>query len=162
MNPITERSPLGVLMFEVGGRRYGLQAAEVRELLRAVAVVPLPGAPPLMEGVINVRGRVVPVLDVRARLRLPAKPVEPTDHLIVAQAGGRLVALRVDRATDLVRFDATDVEEARGLVPGLGHAGWVARLPDDVLLIHDLGTFLSQAESALLAGALPREERGQP
>jgi purine-binding chemotaxis protein CheW len=159
MNPVTDRSLLEVLTFEVGGRRYGLPAADVRELLRAVAVVPLPGAPPIVEGVINVRGRIVPVLDVRARLRLPPKPVEPADHLIVARAGGRLVALRVDHATDLVRLDAADVEEARGLVPGLEHGGWVARLPDDVLLIHDLGTFLSQAESALLAGALPWEAR---
>ena len=167
MNPVTERTPLEVLMFELGDRRYGLLAADVRELVRAVAVVPLPGAPPVVEGVINVRGRVVPVLDVRARLRLPAKPVEPADHLVVARAGGRLVALRVDRATDLVRLAAADVEEARGLVPGLEYVGWVARLPDDVLLIHDLGTFLSGAESARLDDALPaapppREERGQP
>src|SRR5262245_8682454 len=165
MNRAVQPPPLEVLVFEVAGRRYGLAAADVRELVRAVAVVPLPGAPPAVEGVINVRGRVVPVLDVRARLRLPAKPVEPSDHLVIAQAGERLVALRVDRATDLVRLEAADVEEARGLLPGLESAGWVARLPDDVLLIHDLGAFLSRAESARLDDALPaggpvREERG--
>jgi purine-binding chemotaxis protein CheW len=167
MNPAAERSPLEVLVFELGGRRYGLPADDVRELVRAVAVVPLPGAPPAVEGVINVHGRLVPVLDLRARLGLPAKPVEPADHLVVARAGGRLVALRVDRATDLVRLDAADVEQARGLVPGLESAGWVARLADDVLLIHDPGTLLSRAESARLDDALPavappREERGQP
>ena len=168
MNPVGERSQREVLVFDLGGRRYGLPAADVRELVRAVAIVPLPGAPSVVEGVINVRGRVVPVLDVRARLRLPAKPVEPADHLVVARAGERLVALRVDRATDLVRLDAADVEEARGLVPGLEYVGWVARLPDDVLLIHDLGTFLSRAESARLEEALPSggppggEERGLP
>jgi purine-binding chemotaxis protein CheW len=167
MNPAGERLPLEVLVFEVGDRRYGLPAADVRELVRAVAVVPLPGAPPGVEGVINLRGRVVPVLDVRARLGLPSRPVEPSDHLVVARAGQRLVALRVDRATDLVRFDAADVGEARGLVPGLESVGWVARLPDDVLLIHDLGTLVAQAESARLDADLPaggptREERGQP
>jgi purine-binding chemotaxis protein CheW len=167
MNPVAERPPLEVLVFEVGGRRYGLPAADVRELIRAVAVVPLPGAPPLVEGVINVRGRVVPVLDVRARLGLPAKPPEPADHLIVARAGERPVALRVDRATDLVRLDPAGVEEARGLVPGLGRAGWVARLADGVLLVHDLVAFLSQGEAARLDDALPDgrppgQERGQP
>jgi purine-binding chemotaxis protein CheW len=167
MNRAGERPPLEVLVFELADRRYGLPAADVRELVRAVAVRPLPGAPPAVEGVINVRGRVVPVLDVRARLRLPAKPLEPSDHLIIARAGERLVALRVDRATDLVRVDAGDVEEVRDLVPGLESVGWVARLPDDVLLVHDLGTFLSQVDSARLDDAAPaagpvREERGRP
>src|SRR5437870_13646015 len=93
-----EREPLEILVFEVGGQRYGLPAAEVREILRAVAIVPLPRAPAIIEGIINIRGTVVPVLDLRTRFRLPAKPVEPADHLVVAWAGERLVAVRVDRA----------------------------------------------------------------
>src|SRR5437588_10594891 len=95
-----------ILVFEVDGRRYGLPASEVQELLRAVAIVPLPLAGPAVEGVVNLRGRVVPVFDLRVRLGLPARAVAPSDHLIVAQSGGRLVALRVDRALDLVQLDA--------------------------------------------------------
>ncbi len=144
-----------VLVFEVGGRRFGLPAAVVREVVRAVETLPLPKAPAVVEGVINVRGKVVPVLDVRGRFRLPPKPLEPADHLIIARAGGRVVALRVDRATDLVRLDAADVEEARGIVPGAEYVTWVAKLPNELVLIHDLETFLSRAESAALTQALP-------
>src|SRR5437764_218583 len=68
-----------ILVFEVDGRRYGLPASEVRELLRAVAIVPLPLAGPAVEGVVNLRGRVVPVFDLRVRLGLPARAVVPSD-----------------------------------------------------------------------------------
>src|SRR5436309_14010618 len=70
-----------VLIFEVGSQRYGLPAAGVRELVRAVTVTPLPRAPAIVEGVIDLRGTIVPVLDIRARFRLPAKPPEPPHHL---------------------------------------------------------------------------------
>jgi purine-binding chemotaxis protein CheW len=119
-----------------------------------VAVVPLPRAPAVVKGVFNFRGTVVPVFDVRTRFRLPPKDVEPADHFIVARAGGRLVALHVDRATDLKRLDAADLAEARGLVPGAEHVAWVAKVPDNLVLVHDLSTFLSRAESAALEEAL--------
>jgi purine-binding chemotaxis protein CheW len=177
--PIVSRSPLTsergdtvpaetlpVLVFEVGGRRYGLPAADVRELLRAVAILPLPQAPPAVEGIINLRGTIVPVLDLRQRFRLPARPLEHTDHFIVAGAGDRTVALRVDRAVDLIQLDAADLEDMRGVVPGVEYVTWVARLPHDLVLIHDLRTFLSRSESLSLDEALasqaPADAGGGP
>ena len=127
--------------------------------------MPLPRGPAIVEGVINLRGRVVPVLDIRARFGLPAKPLECSDHFVVADTEERLVALRVDRAIDLVGLDSADVEDVRGLIPGADYVSWVAKLPHNLVLIHDLRTFLSRAESAALAGALseaPVEKGGQP
>ena len=94
---LLQGSYLEVVVFEVGGRRYGLLASDVRELVRVAALLPLPRAPAVVEGILNLRGRVVPVYDIRSRFGLPPKAVELTDHLIVAQAGERLVAVRVDR-----------------------------------------------------------------
>jgi purine-binding chemotaxis protein CheW len=116
--------------------------------------VPLPRAPAVVKGVINLRGRVVPVLDVRSRFGLPGRDIEPADHLIVARAGPRLVALHVDRAVELVSLEAADVEDARGLVPGSDYISWVARRDSSLILIHDLATFLSRAEAAGLDEAL--------
>lgn len=143
-----------ILLFALDGQRYALWADDVRELLRAVAIVPLPRAPRIVEGVINLRGRIVPVLDFRGRFGLPRKDVEPSDHLIVAAVGSRLVAIRVDRALDLVpiRFDRGQLEELRA-AGAAGLAG-VARLPDGLALIHDLAVFLSADENAALEGAL--------
>lgn len=146
---------LEVLVFEVGGQQYGLPASDVQELQRAATLTPLPRAPAVVEGVVNLRGRVIPVLDIRSRFGLPARPMERTDHFVVARAGERVVALRVDRAIDLVRVDAADVEDARGSVPGVDYVTWVAKLPHSLVLIHDLRTFLSRAEAAELDEALP-------
>jgi purine-binding chemotaxis protein CheW len=143
-----------VLVFEVGGQRYGLPTVDVRELVRAVAITPLPNAPAVIEGVVNVRGRVLPVLDVRARFRLPAKPLDPSDHFIVASAGSRGVILRVDRATHLALIDEASVQPPQTLGPSATYVAGVAKLDDGMVLIHDLTTFLSAAEAASLEEAL--------
>ncbi|MGH7820350.1 MAG: chemotaxis protein CheW [Candidatus Binatia bacterium] len=145
---------LQILVFEVGGQRYALRSPDVRELVRAVTIVRLPKAPAIVEGIINVRGTVVPVLDIRARFRLPARPAAHTDHLILARAGPRLVALRADRALGLVRVDAKDVDDAAAVIPAAEYVSGVAKLPDGLALIHDLHTFLSEAEAAALDDAI--------
>ena len=108
-----EGPSLEVVVFEVGGQQFGLPASDVRELQRAATVTPLPRAPAVVEGVVNLRGTVVPVLDIRARFRLPPKPMQHTDHFVVAAAGERLVALRVDRATLETEF--LKLAEAEGV-----------------------------------------------
>jgi purine-binding chemotaxis protein CheW len=143
-----------VLVFEVGGQTYGLPTADVRELVRAVAITPLPGAPGVIEGVVNVRGCVLPVLDVRARFRLPPKALDPSDHFIVASAGPRGVILRVDRATHLALVDEGSVQAPETLGPAAAYVSGVARLEDGLVLIHDLTSFLSAAESEALDEAL--------
>jgi purine-binding chemotaxis protein CheW len=138
----------------VGGQRYGLPIVDVRELVRAVAITPLPNAPAVIEGVVNVRGRIVPVLDVRARFRLPAKPLDPSDHFIVASAGPRGVILRVDRATHLALVDEASVQPPETLGPSATYVAGVAKLDGGLVLIHDLATFLSAAEATSLDEAL--------
>lgn len=150
----------GLLVFELGAARFALPSAQVRELLRAVTIVALPQAPPIVEGIIDVRGRVVPVLDIRARFRLPPKPPSHTDHLVLADANDRLVALRVDRALDIVHVDADKVEAAEAVGPGIGYVAGVARLADGLVLIHDLATFLDVAERETLDEAVSAAEAG--
>lgn len=143
-----------VLVFEVGGQRYGLPSTDVRELVRAVAITPLPSAPAVIEGVVNVRGRILPVLDIRSRFHLPAKALDISDHFIVASAGSRGVILRVDRATHLALVDEAAFQAPQMLGPGADHVAGVAILDDGMVLIHDLVTFLSAAEASSLDEAL--------
>jgi purine-binding chemotaxis protein CheW len=135
-----------LLLTEIGGLRYGMRESDVVELLPAVATTRLPRAPPVVEGVANIRGRVVPVLDVRARFGLAAKETAPGDHLVVCNAGLRRVAFRVDRALDLVTVADDAVEDARSVVSSIGHLVGVAKLRDGLTLIHDIAAFLTQAE----------------
>jgi purine-binding chemotaxis protein CheW len=151
-----------LLVFEIGGHRYALPAPEVREVVRAVTIVPLPDAPPLIEGIINVRGHVVPVLDVRARLGLARRPISPADHLILATAGDGVVALRVDRVLDLARIPTADIDDAHALVPDARSMSGIAKLSDGLVLIQDPRGFLDPsghaALDASLRSAAPRME----
>src|SRR5262249_61672501 len=98
--------------------------------------------------------------DIRPRFRLPPRPLEHTDHFIAARSAQRLVALRADRALDLVRLEPADVEEVQRVVPGAEYVSQAAKLPAGLVLIHDLRTFLSQAESATLELALDPGQAG--
>jgi purine-binding chemotaxis protein CheW len=143
-----------LLLFELGGQRYALPVADVVEVLRAVAVTPLPQGPRVVLGVMNVRGRVVPVFDLRERFGQPSALVEPSDHFIVAHAAQRLAALRADKILDLVRLCTDAIEQVERVVSGMHHISGIGRLSDGVVFIHDLHSFLTEAESATLDRAL--------
>lgn len=151
-----ERRVREVLIFEIGGRRYGLPASEVRELLRAVAISPLPTDSAPIEGVIDLRGVVVPVVDLRARLRLGPKTVEPSDHLIILETGKgrRPIALRVDRALELVVLEPGAFEPLREPEPDSEDAAEIARMPDGLVPMLDLRSIGATAQSVPIPSSL--------
>jgi purine-binding chemotaxis protein CheW len=154
-----------ILVFEVGGRRYGLPASEVRELLRAVTILPLPQTPADVEGVINLRGTVVPVLDLRARLGLPAKPIEPSDHLVVLRGDQWLVALRIDHALELATLEVAAPPPGRGEnAPARDDRGAVAKQSDRLIPLLDVRALVTPAHEAELRAALtdPAGPGGRP
>jgi purine-binding chemotaxis protein CheW len=136
-----------LVIFEVAGNRYALSADQVKEVVRAVQFSPLPKAARFVEGLIDVRGTIVPVLEIRSRFGLPAKPLSASDYLVLANAGTRLIALRVDGVQDLVEVDDEDVRSVQNEVPTARHIEGVARLEDGLAIIYDLATFLSAAEA---------------
>jgi len=149
-----EESIKPFLCFEVGSRRFGLWSSVVIEAVRAVAVVPLPKAPPAVRGVINLRGKAVPVFDLRSRFGLPPKEVEITDHFVVARAGKRVVAFQADRALGLFDVAEKDVENAKMVTPSAEYLEGIVKMPDGLVLIHDPATFLSRAEGVALDAAM--------
>jgi purine-binding chemotaxis protein CheW len=146
-----------VLLFMLEGQRYALPLEEVRELVRAVRLTPLPRAPAVVEGLVDLRGELLPVLDLRRRFRLPARPLSSTDHLVVAQAGARQIALRVDRAEGLLALEPGMLDTSPRELPGVGYVAGALKLPDGLVLLHDLRTFLSEAEALELDEALVKE-----
>lgn len=145
---------MDILLFDISDRRYALPLPDVREIVRSVSIAPLPSAPAAAEGVINFRGVLVPVLDARKRFGLERKDLHPDEHMVIGSAGERLVALRADRVVGLLSIDPADVVDATTVVPGACHVTSIARLPDGLVLIHDLRTFLTQSEAAALDAAL--------
>ncbi len=135
-----------VIVVTLEGRRYGIPAGSVVELHQMVATVPLPGAPPIVEGMINVRGTLVPVLDLRRRLELPGHPAEPGDHLVLVRADGAVVGLRVDRVEDLIQVPEVD-RSFKAVAP---RVEGMATLDDGLLLIQDMDSLLFADEEAAL------------
>lgn len=162
MKPVAGRQQREVLVFEVAGQRHGLPAGDVRGLIRAAAVTPFPQSPPGVEGILNLRGQVVPVIDVRRRLGLPQKALEPSDHFLVAQGPSGPVALHVDRALDLAQVQNGDIQEARNVAVGAESIHWVAKLAEHLVLIHDLNALLSWTEQALSANVPSRTDSEKP
>jgi purine-binding chemotaxis protein CheW len=148
-----------LVIVELDGQRYGLRADAVREVVRAATITPLPNAPAMVEGIINVRGSVIAVLDLRRRFELPARVLDPSEYFVLARAGDRDVALRVDRATELIAVDPAEIDQAEQVLSRSRYVAGVAKLRDGLVLIHDLETFLSAAEAATVDQALAGHER---
>jgi purine-binding chemotaxis protein CheW len=121
-----------------------------------VAISPLPGAPEAVEGIVNVRGEIVPVYDVRKRFGLPARAIDPAEHLVVLTSRDRPAAIRVDVAESLEKLDAASFTPTSSLPASAKtrHVAGVAATPDGVIVIHDFDAFLSPVESTQLADAL--------
>lgn len=143
-----------VLLCRIADVRYALALADVDEVVRAAAVTPLPGAPPVILGLLDLRGAPVPVLDARRRFGHPERPLDPAERFVVARAGARRVALRVDAADGVAELDPALVEDPRRHVPLARHVAGVAALPDGLVLVHDVATFLAAAEAEALTEAL--------
>lgn len=143
-----------LLSFILNHQRYGIASETVSEIIRAVAITPLPGSPAVVEGIIDVRGAIVPVFDLRARFALPAKPLEPSDQFILVRTSARTAALHVDQVVELLDVDNHSVSDSNRQLPHSASIAGVATLPDGLVLIHDVDTFLSAAESDTLQSAL--------
>lgn len=148
----------GLVVVDIGGHRYALLLDDVVEVQRMVALAALPGAPAVVEGVVDLRGRIVPVLDIRTRFGLPEREATPDDQLVVARAGVRTVAIRVDATLGVRHVAATDIETGATDVPGVRHVAGVTRDEGGIVLIHDLATFLSWDEGQQLDDAMHDEQ----
>ena len=142
---------------------YGVGLSIVVRVLRAVEITPLPSAPPIVIGVINMGGRIIPVVNIRKRFHLPERELDLSDQFIVAVAvrrdspeeDGRLLALAVDAVVGVREISAQDTTPAATVLPGLEHLQGVARTDEGLILIHNLGTFLSLEEEKSLGALVP-------
>lgn len=145
---------LRLLSVEVAGATCALPLDLVLEIHAAVQLTPLPDAPEIVVGLVNRRGRPLPVLDLRRRLGLPSRPMQVDDRLVVLQLPGRDVALLVDAAVDVLDVPVAAVDAAVVRSTKALRSSGVAVLPDGLLVVLDPSAFLSSREVAVLEEAL--------
>jgi purine-binding chemotaxis protein CheW len=147
-----------VLEFALDGLRYALPLSAVLRVVRAVEVTPLPKAPGIVLGVVNITGEIMPVIDLRSRFRLPAREMSCDDRLIVARSSGRTVVLAAESVSGVREIAAEAVAMGETLIPSAEYLHGVAALDDGLVVISDLERFLSLDEEERLDAALSGDE----
>lgn len=143
-----------LVVFTIEAQRYALYLSAVDRIVHAVEVTPLPKAPEIVLGVVNVKGRIVPVINVRRRFRLPDRDLRVSDQIVIARTSTRTVALVVDAVSGVVEFSEKEVVSSGKIAPRIEYVEGVVKLEDGLVLIHDLDQFLSLDEERTLDASL--------
>lgn len=146
-----------LVIFTLHDLHYGLPLGMVDRVVRAVEITPLPRAPQIVLGVVNVQGRVIPVVDVRRRFGLPERGISLTDQMIIAHTARRPVALVVDSVSGVLDYSEAQAVDGAEVLSELDYIRGVVKRDDGLILIHDLDTFLSLEEQAGLDWVLERD-----
>lgn len=145
-----------LVLLRVDGQTYALPLAAVDRVLRMVEITPLPGAPEVVEGIINIQGDVVPVVSIRKRLGLSLRAAEAADSLVVVRARTRRLAIIAESVLGVVERPADAVVSTGDIVGGIQHIEGVLKTNDGLVLIQDLGRFFSPEEELSLDLALEK------
>ena len=145
------------VVFRLDQRRFALPLTVVERVVRAVEVTPLPKAPAIVLGAIDVQGRVLPVLNVRRRFLMPDRDIGPADWFLLAHTARHTVVLVVDESEGVVARPQIDIALSTQIIPGLEQFPGIVRLDDGLVLIHDLEKFLSLNEAHALDQAMDRQ-----
>lgn len=143
-----------LLIFALDGQRYALRLENVTRVIRAAALTPLPQAPEIVLGILDLQGDVIPVINLRKRFRLPERAVCSEDQFVVARAGKLTLALAVDGTEGVVEQSDQEVIQPEAIIAGTEYLSGVTRTADGLVLIHDLENLLFPSEEELIAQAL--------
>lgn len=147
-----------LVVFAIDERLFALHLRAVQRTIRAVEVTPLPHAPEIILGIINVQGSILPVFNTRKRFRLPEREIALNDQFILAASSRRVVALVADAVKNVVEVQELDIVRAERILPSMEYVEGVVKLESGLLLIHDLDTFLSLDEEKLFDKAVAVKE----
>ena len=147
-------SPIRWVLMTVDGQTYALPLAAVDRIVRMVEVTRLPEAPDVVEGVVNIRGEVVPVVSIRRRLGLTHRPREISDSLVVAHARNRRLAVIAESVLGVVERSSDDVVSTSDIARGNQYIEGLLKTGDGLVLIQDLDKFFSLKEESSLEQAM--------
>lgn len=143
-----------IIIFSLDEPRYALPLSLVERVVRIVEITPLPKAPDIVMGVINIHGHILPVINVRRRFNLPEREIRLEDQLIIARTPRRLVALVADSVSGVHRLKERELGISKQGLPYAGYIEGVVKLEEGLFLICDLDQFLSLEEEKSLDTAL--------
>jgi purine-binding chemotaxis protein CheW len=146
---------LQLVTFEVAGEEFAVDILAVQEINRMMDLTRVPQSPPEVEGVINLRGKIIPVLDLRKRFSFGVGEKSDQNRIIVVEVHGRVLGFIVDRVHEVLRINRDIVEPAPAMVCSIDSdfiAG-VGKLEDRLLILLDLGRLFNEEAAAKLSAA---------
>lgn len=148
--------------FRVGEGAYGVEISRVKEIIAAGEITRVPETPPFVRGVINLRGRVIPVISLRSLFDLGEGELSAGTRIVVAELGEISVGLEVDSVLEVTRLAPEQVEPPSPLIAGRrgGYIKGVAKLKESLLVLLDLDWLLSREEREAVAEALAGGQAG--
>ena len=139
---------LQLVTFSTGDEEFGVDILRVQEIIRTMAITKVPKAPEFVEGVINLRGKVIPIIDLRRRFGLQSKAHDKHTRIIVIEINTMIVGFVVDSVSEVLRIPASTVEPPPPVVAGLEseYISGVGKLEDRLLILLDLDRLLSRTD----------------
>ena len=150
-----------IVVFTIDELSYALFLNAVVKVIHAIEIRHLPKAPEIITGIINVKGQIIPVVDIRKLLGLAAREIDLDDRLIIADTGKRQVAILVDSVTGISDLVSGQMSFAGDTLSFAEHIKGVAKTDDGLILIYDLDRFLSLDEEMELEQALKTKNKKQ-
>jgi purine-binding chemotaxis protein CheW len=141
-----------IVVFDLAGETYGADIHAVREIVRMQEITSIPQAPPAIEGVINLRGQVNPIMDLRKRFGLTASEETKDSRIVVVDIGEQEVGLIVDAVAEVNRIPAEAIEAPSSVVtsPGTDYISGIAKFEGSMIILLDLDKVLSATELSLM------------
>ena len=143
-----------LLVFMLDNQSYALALSAVERVVRAVEVTRLPAAPEIVAGVINVQGRIIPVVSLRLRFGLPEKAIALSDQLVLIQTSKWTLALVADEVTGVIECPDENLIKKEDILPGADYVTGVVKLKKGMVLIADIESFLRLDEDMKLEAAI--------
>lgn len=139
---------LQLVTFRLGGEEFGVDILKVQEINRSMEITKVPRAPEFVEGVINLRGRVIPIIDLRKRFRKSFKSHDQNTRIIVFEIRSMIVGFVVDSVSEVLRIKADTVEQAPPVVAGVEseYIKGIGKLDNRLLILLDLNKIISSDE----------------
>jgi len=141
-----------VVSFHLGSEEYGVDISQVQEIIRMVEITHVPRAPRFMEGVINLRGQLIPIIDLRTRFGMQRGEQTKSTRIVVTEIGSKRVGIVVDSVSEVINIPLEQVENAPDMIAGGGteYIQGVGKVNERLIILLDLTMVITGEEKQQL------------
>ena len=138
--------------FVLGNERYAISITDVEEIIRLTEITPVPKAPDFIEGIINLRGRVIPVADLKKRINLGEATYDDKTRIIVVMLNDKRMGLIIDKVEEIIRIESDNIEQAPALTTNMdaSYIEGVAKTDKAMIIILNIHKIFTSEEQDML------------